>query len=1170
MPGDHSRLAFDPADDHAGVLMQQGGLMVDADHNALVEVIDRRTRADTIDAVGRAAVPRETPEGFQITFTDDSLLIGPGRAYVDGLLAENRGGGERGFDATLAELRGSEALPYAEQPHLPDPPELPDGDMLVYLDVCRRDVTAVEDPGLLDPAIGFATSTRTQTVWQVHALALEDGDEGVDCSTPLAEIPSWLRANPPAAGRLTSSAVGTPESDDPCELAPQGGFRGIENRLYCVMIHTPGEPGEATFKWSRDNASLVVSVLAVDALRTLTVDGVGRDATVRFAAGDWVEVLDDRLELSGVPGALRQVAGVDPVTGTIELAQELPADVFNVGDPAVLHTRARRWDQAGEVLDADGTPIGDVDDGGGAIGVPQAGGVTLEDGIVVSLAVAAPGGRFRTGDHWSFAARTADGSVEELDAAPPRGVHHHHCTLAIRRGAATSDCRSLWPAELEDDCSCTTCVSAESHESGEMTIQRAIEEAERTGGTVCLGPGDYHITEPLAIARSRSLRISGQAASATRIVASGHAAVHVETCADVELRDLGIVMLGSVGIGLRNVAGFTLSGCSIESRARLRRGPLGLGGSADRTPLGGIAVGMTGVVAGVAIRDCVLGAGVAGTAIGKLGSVGEDLASDERAALAAMDRYAEIGLPHRLLGIAALRPRSSRLASLNELRTARAEYDPPTAFGPTAANIQRLGPLLAVDIAVERCHLSGRFAVGLAGWNLLGGRVAIRANVIDSVAAGIVVVGSAVPDGLARAFRLRTGSTMTVDGAQGAGPAQVSIEGNLVSSAFGEAVVVGADAAQVSSNQLTGAGGQRPLAGAGVVAIGPGLDRRAGSLRITGNRIVDVARAAVSIDCRLSDLDVSANLVENAGRSAILMEDDATADAALVHDNQLRRIAPQLNEPGSSAFGIRLIGSGRAVIAGNTISGVAAAATDLVTRRGIQVVAPDGVRVVDNVVIGVGPLTDFAGTSIAIEVLSGAGRVDVSGNDISRSGSVGGAEGSNWRALRVGDPLHAALGIAILAAVGVAPVAPRPVPPARFVALSNPLTLLEADGVRHLITGSFVLILPRTPEEITIRGNHLHAVGRQSAVLIVSDGSCVFSDNEVHRSGAGAQPAAHLVVGAGVVQGNRATSAADDVAAIALDVPPDAMTALGNICAGGIELNGSPLPDPWGALNASP
>ena len=95
MTFDTSRSTFDPWKDYAAVVMEQGRVQLDSDWNEWLAEVSRRTRAGTLDLVGRAAYPPTTPFAFQITAsvtgTTNSLTIGRGRMYVDGLLAENHG-----------------------------------------------------------------------------------------------------------------------------------------------------------------------------------------------------------------------------------------------------------------------------------------------------------------------------------------------------------------------------------------------------------------------------------------------------------------------------------------------------------------------------------------------------------------------------------------------------------------------------------------------------------------------------------------------------------------------------------------------------------------------------------------------------------------------------------------------------------------------------------------------------------------------------------------------------------------------------------------------------------------------------------------------------------------------------------------------------------------------
>src|SRR5262249_35633721 len=149
------------------------------------------------------------------------------------------------------------------------------------------------------------------------------------------------------------------------------------------------------------------------------------DDVLRISTGDWVEILDDNYEFAQQPGEIRKVT-VDDAERTITFSGAIPADLrpASAADAAARHLRVRRWDQAGVVKNGAGGTIVALDTPGasGVITVPAAAAtqVVLEDGVVVSFSIASGGsGRFRAGDYWIFAARTADTSIEELTAAPP-------------------------------------------------------------------------------------------------------------------------------------------------------------------------------------------------------------------------------------------------------------------------------------------------------------------------------------------------------------------------------------------------------------------------------------------------------------------------------------------------------------------------------------------------------------------------------------------------------------------------------------------------------------------------------------------------------------------------------------------------------------------------------
>jgi hypothetical protein len=511
---DTSRFTFDPFKNYTGVVMEQGRVQLDSDWNDWLAQLLRRTQAGTLDMLGHAAYPPTTPYAFLISIDGaGNLTIGPGRMYLDGLLAENHGDlAAATWDPALAELSGSPqpapsaetgAIPFTSQPWLPGV-TLPagGGTFLAYLDVWTREVTYLEDSNLIDPAVGIDTTGRLQTVWQVKLVAM---NAGVTCAT--AGSP-WPAAS---SGLLTTAPIANTPSG-PCCLTTNTGYTGMENQNYRVEVHTAGAIGTATFKWSRDDASVesgVTGILGVTnsvgvAASQLTVLSMGRDQVLGFAPGNWIEVIDDDLELAGLPGELHLIDTIDFAAKAITLDANVSAASFPVDGSnqttASRHTRIRRWDQSGKVFASDGTTlITDLGAAGstGEIPIPAAGtSVILENGVTVSFGLSSSTGSFNTGDFWTFAARTADGSIEQLNNAPPRGIHHHYTGLSVVNfdtGTAT-DCRNpVEPCE-GGSCGCCTVTVGDGVESfGKYTsINDAIKALPDAGGEVCILPGRYY------------------------------------------------------------------------------------------------------------------------------------------------------------------------------------------------------------------------------------------------------------------------------------------------------------------------------------------------------------------------------------------------------------------------------------------------------------------------------------------------------------------------------------------------------------------------------------------------------------------------------------------------------------------------------------------------------
>ncbi len=534
MSFDKSRFTFDPWNNYSGVVMEQGRVQLDSDWNEWLAELSRRIQAGTLDILGRAVYPATTPHAFEITASTDAsgknhVSIGPGRMYVDGLLAENHGAkNTAAWDPALAELSGSPqppaasptgAIDFTDQPYYPGA-ALPSGNgpFLAYLDVWQRAVTFLEDPDLIDAAVNVDTTGRLQTVWQVKLAQLSAGS---NCSTAAAN-PPWPG---PSLGQLTNDYAGSAASG-PCCLTSGTGYTGLENQFYRVEIHRTGTPaasnaypaasGAATFKWSRDNASVETGVTGIITVTNslgnkaaqLTVLSLGRDKVLGFAPGNWIEILDDNLELTGQPGELHLIDSIDFAARTITLVDLLqtpanfPVDGSNQ-TTASRHTRIRRWDQSGRIYQTGANP-GDTSlwvdlgaaGGTGDIPVPPPGTtLILESGITVAFGPNASV-TFNTGDFWNFSARASTGQLDPLTAAPPRGIHHHYAPLAVVSYSppGNPDCRTKWPpsGEASCGCCCTNTVGDGVNSFGQYTsIQAAINALPAAGGEVCILPGRY-------------------------------------------------------------------------------------------------------------------------------------------------------------------------------------------------------------------------------------------------------------------------------------------------------------------------------------------------------------------------------------------------------------------------------------------------------------------------------------------------------------------------------------------------------------------------------------------------------------------------------------------------------------------------------------------------------
>ena len=535
MKADLTRNTFDPLKHYARVLMQQGRVQLDADWNEQAAILLSFLRNLAADWIGPHGGPKDNL-GFLITGITDAPLdfrIGPGHYYVQGVpcycemspfsvvklsnlpanqvqispadrsrvpvglnqfVALQPSGGGDPLIARVSRVEGNNTLTlsndlgaasgslllllltsYMTQPDYPVPvsQRLAAGRTYqVYLDVWERVMTYIEDDSMREVALGGPdTAARTKIVWQVK-VTTTCGEGTVACCTPQALTQRFQPAN---RGMLKAIAKQKGSNTDPCVISPDASYRGPENQLYRVEIHTGtqdvvGNPATPTFKWSRENGSVtfpIISLASGGGSVTVTLENLGRDDRFGLNQGDWVEVVDDDYVLQNRAEPLLQVTGIDNTTMTVTLAG---GTVTDVGQFPAKHPLLRRWDQQ---------PGGDEAEGGLRLGKDNAtvivegsgeeNWLAIENGIEIQFQLPPSTGNFyRTGDYWLIPARTATGDIEwpvqtTTDAngnvtvtplsVPPNGVMHWYAPLAVIHVDGNlpvnrqTDCRFEFPAQ---------------------------------------------------------------------------------------------------------------------------------------------------------------------------------------------------------------------------------------------------------------------------------------------------------------------------------------------------------------------------------------------------------------------------------------------------------------------------------------------------------------------------------------------------------------------------------------------------------------------------------------------------------------------------------------------------------------------------------------------------
>lgn len=513
MKSDISRQTFNSKKHYKSVRMQQGRVQIDADWNEQSDITIHRIETEALDLIGGCGGPMHNAAfGISVGADNDDFLLTAGRYYVDGILCENDSVTSFTSQPDFPVLNGGSHIPSDDGNYLAyldvwqrhiialDDPQIreialggPDtgtrlktiwqvklfgaaaGDNCItafdklikanppsdgMLSAKTESEIASSDPCIVPPGAGFRGLENQLYRVEIHNGGKSFSVTGGGASIAISEIIGDDQVKATGAWQV-GQAVEIFSGDAPANLKTRAfayitsvnsGTLTLNTKFTNLTLDDAPRIRrvEATFKWSRDNGSVVTAIERIEG-RDIIVSHTGLDSVIGFAPGQWAEIIDDSHELNNLPGQLAQIAEVDSARRLITLRTE--ATPLDSGSPdgvnPALHPKLRRWDGAGAVNTDLTTSV--------------SGYIDIEDGVQVRFGE----GNYRTGDYWTIAARTAtadaqSGKIEwpqDDTSAPlallPFGIHHHYCPVgflsfdSVSGFALIDDCRHLFPPVTE-------------------------------------------------------------------------------------------------------------------------------------------------------------------------------------------------------------------------------------------------------------------------------------------------------------------------------------------------------------------------------------------------------------------------------------------------------------------------------------------------------------------------------------------------------------------------------------------------------------------------------------------------------------------------------------------------------------------------------------------------
>lgn len=406
-----------------------------------------------------------------------------GSYYVDGLLVEQDGDGVHPdllFDPFSA-------VPGASAFTAPNLSPAAGQRLVAFLEAGERHVSAVEDRGVLEVALGGRddTTTRTEAAAQVKLVPVSNN------LRPEA-MRSAICAPTLADGTLQVTTAQAVDAD-PCALALDGGYSGGDNRLYRFEVHVGGPVVGSLIKWSRHNGSELYRASGAT-VNGGQIDGLTFPQQTPLGAGDLVEVLNAWIDTTdeapatltaggsftppqrrvGTLVRLHSVAGAGGKTFSMSAPDDDSTVVSLTGygdpnaNPDIPFPKVRLWHG---LVEPDASPFEQE----------------LEDGITIEV-----DGTFQVRDYWQYEARAQGANDNGPFQTSPHGPERLFAPLALLeyQSAATPLLLLEWLGErFPSLCSITADhVSFDGDRVGSDsdTVQEALEELfERDEGSGC-------------------------------------------------------------------------------------------------------------------------------------------------------------------------------------------------------------------------------------------------------------------------------------------------------------------------------------------------------------------------------------------------------------------------------------------------------------------------------------------------------------------------------------------------------------------------------------------------------------------------------------------------------------------------------------------------------------